>query len=216
MTDPVQPRSQSPTILLVEDEPAIRTLIRRMLDGAGYELLVARNGDEAMSIARRHSGVIDLLLTDVVMPRLNGFELGELIACARPETNMLFVSGHFLDSDSLRRGLRTPGRAFLLTPFTQDACSARSGKFFNEALVARDTRLTVRRESPAYLSDRTQAVCGKSPAWQRDRSKSMPRPASARCAEGACRQYSTENKVVGHGFSRAIAGLKAYATPGKM
>ena len=121
MTDPVQPRSQSPTILLVEDEPAIRTLIRRMLVGAGYELLVARNGDEAMSMARQHSGVIDLLLTDVVMPRMNGFELGERIGGAHPETTMLFVSGHSRDSTSVRRGLRTAGRAFLLKPFTQDA-----------------------------------------------------------------------------------------------
>ncbi|TDI20080.1 MAG: response regulator, partial [Acidobacteria bacterium] len=80
MTDPVQPRSQSPTILVVEDEPAIRTLIGRMLAGAGNELLVARNGDEALTMARQHAGVIDLLLTDVVMPRMNGFELGELIA----------------------------------------------------------------------------------------------------------------------------------------
>ncbi len=121
MTDPVQRRSQSPTILLVEDEPAIRTLIRRMLAGAGYELLVARNGDEALSVARQHSGAIDLLLTDVVMPRMNGFELGELMASAHPETNLLFVSGHSADSVSVRRGLRTAGRDFLLKPFTQDA-----------------------------------------------------------------------------------------------
>lgn len=121
MTDPVQPRSQAPTILLVEDEPAIRTLIRRRLAGAGYELLVARNGDEVMSMARQHSGVIDLLLTDVVMPRMNGFEFGELIARTHPETNMLFVSGHAGDSASVRRGLRTAGRAFLLKPFTYDA-----------------------------------------------------------------------------------------------
>ena len=121
MTDPVQPRSTAPTILLVEDEPAIRTLIRRMLEGAGYELLVARNGDEALTLAGEHRGGIDLLLTDVVMPRMNGFELGERIGSAHPETNVLFVSGYSRDSTAVRTGLRTAGRAFLLKPFTRDA-----------------------------------------------------------------------------------------------
>ena len=121
MSDPVQPRSQAQTILLVEDEPAIRTLIRRMLAGAGYELLVARNGDEALTIAKQYSGVIDLLLTDVVMPRMNGFELGNLIGSAHPETQILFVTGHARDTISVRHELRTAGRAFLLKPFTQDA-----------------------------------------------------------------------------------------------
>ena len=121
MTDSAQPRSQAPTILLVEDEPAIRSLIRRMLEGAGYELLVARNGDEALTVAREYRDAIDLLLTDVVMPRMNGFELGELIGGAHPETNVLFVSGYSRDSTQVRNGLRTAGRAFLLKPFTQDA-----------------------------------------------------------------------------------------------
>lgn len=120
MTDPVQPSAQSTTILLVEDEPAIRTLLRRMLAGAGYELFVACNGDEALTMARQHAWTIDLLLTDVVMPRMNGFELGELVAAVHPETKVLFVSGYSRDSTSVRSGLRAAGRAFLLKPFTQD------------------------------------------------------------------------------------------------
>ena len=125
MTDPVQPRSQSKTILLVEDEPAIRKLITRTLAGAGYELLAARNGDEALSIAGQHRGMIDLLLTDVVMPGMNGFEFGKLIGSAHPETIVLFVSGYSRDSTSVRSGLRNAGRAFLLKPFTQDALLAK-------------------------------------------------------------------------------------------
>jgi|TARA_B100000959_G_C14696318_1_gene506904 CheY-like chemotaxis protein len=121
VTDGIRPHPQSPTILLVEDEPAIRSLIRRMLEGAGYELLIARNGNEALTVAKQHRGVIDLLLTDIVMPRMNGFELGEQIGSARPETNVLFVSGFFKDSTAVRSGLRATGRAFLLKPFTQDA-----------------------------------------------------------------------------------------------
>lgn len=94
-------------------------LIRRMLEGAGYDLLVARNGGEALSVAKRHPGAIDLLLTDVVMPRMNGFELGEQFGSVRPETNVLFVSGFFRDSTAVRSGLRAAGQAFLLKPFTQ-------------------------------------------------------------------------------------------------
>jgi two-component system cell cycle sensor histidine kinase/response regulator CckA len=121
VTDPAAADPAFPTILLVEDEPAIRSLMRRMLEGAGYALLVARNGDEAMTMARHHSGVIDLLLTDVVMPRMNGFELGALITGAHPETNVLFVSGYSRESSAVRDGLRSAGKAFLLKPFTQDA-----------------------------------------------------------------------------------------------
>ena len=115
------PETDHQTILLVEDEPAIRALIRRMLEGAGYELLEARNGDEALTMADRHNGAIDLLLTDVVMPRMNGFELGRRMDRARPETTMLYVSGYSRDSSEVRDGLRTSGQAFLLKPFTQDA-----------------------------------------------------------------------------------------------
>ena len=65
--------------------------------------------------------MIALLLTYVVMPRMNGFELGTLISGAHPETNVLFVSGYSRDSSAVRDGLRTACKAFLLKPFTQDA-----------------------------------------------------------------------------------------------
>ena len=113
-----------------------------MLTDAGYELLVARNGDEALTMARQHSGMIDLLLTDVVMPRMNGFELGELIANVHPETNMLFVSGYFHDSASVRRGLRTAGQAFLLKPFTQVALLGKIQEVLQHVQVARSPQLT--------------------------------------------------------------------------
>jgi two-component system cell cycle sensor histidine kinase/response regulator CckA len=115
-----EPQS-APTILLVEDEPSMRSLIRRMLEGAGYDLIVAKNGDEALALANEHTGAIDLLVTDVVMPRMNGFEQGGFIGGTHPETSVLFLSGHAEDSSSVRKGLRTTGQAFLLKPFTQDA-----------------------------------------------------------------------------------------------
>lgn len=73
---------------LVEDDPTIRSLVGRMLKGAGYELLTTRNGDDTLTLAKAHPGEIYLLLTDIVMPRMKGFELGS----ARPETSVLFLS----------------------------------------------------------------------------------------------------------------------------
>ena len=112
MTDLVPPRSQSPTMLLVEDEPAIRTVVRRTVAGTAYDLLVARNGDQA----RQHRGMIDLPQADVVMSRMNRFEPGELIGTAHPETTVLFVSDDSRDSAAC-----AAGRAFRQKPFTQDA-----------------------------------------------------------------------------------------------
>jgi YesN/AraC family two-component response regulator len=62
--------------------------------GAGYDLIVAKSGDEALALANDHTGAIDLLVTDVVMPRMNGFELGGYIGGAHPETSVLFLSGY--------------------------------------------------------------------------------------------------------------------------
>lgn len=109
------------TILLVEDDPMLRTLIRRMLEGAGYDLLVAPNGDAALALARERPRAIDLLLTDVVMPRMSGFELSGHIVNEHPETSVLFLSGYADESNSVRAGLKTTRHAFLLKPFTQDA-----------------------------------------------------------------------------------------------
>jgi CheY-like chemotaxis protein len=82
-----------------------------MLEGAGQELLVVRNGYEALTVAKRQRGVIDLLSTDIVMPRMNGFELGEQIGSGLPETNVLFLSGFFKGSTAVRNGLGAAGRA---------------------------------------------------------------------------------------------------------
>jgi CheY-like chemotaxis protein len=107
------------TILLVENEPALRDLMTRFLDGRGYEVLPARNGDEALTIAGSHSGPIDLLLTDVVMPGMNGFVLADTLAGLRVETKVLYFSGYADDYDVIRTGLDSCGRPFLLKPFSQ-------------------------------------------------------------------------------------------------
>jgi CheY-like chemotaxis protein len=106
------------TILLVEDEPAIRLLIRRVLENQGYQMLEACNGQEALGLAADYSGPIDLLLTDVVMPRMDGFTLGEQLVASHPETRVLFLSGQADQSVAVRGGLKEAGEAFLLKPFT--------------------------------------------------------------------------------------------------
>jgi hypothetical protein len=81
------------TILLVEDEDALRQVVHRILTGGGYRVIVASNGPEALAAAERHPGPIHLLLTDVIMPQMLGPQLAEHIQRVRPEAQVLFMSG---------------------------------------------------------------------------------------------------------------------------
>jgi CheY-like chemotaxis protein len=107
------------TILLVENEYALRELMRRFLEGSGYAVLNARDGDEALSVATAHPTPIDLLLTDVVMPDMSGFALASRVAELRTETKVLYISGYADDYEVIREGLTDSGRPFLLKPFSQ-------------------------------------------------------------------------------------------------
>lgn len=107
-------------VLLVEDEDAVRSLARRILEKRGYTVLTARTGPEALRIAERHDGPIHLILTDVVMPEMSGRELAERIAPTRPDARTLFMSG-YTEDDVLRRGVLNEGAAFLEKPFTPSA-----------------------------------------------------------------------------------------------
>jgi PAS domain S-box-containing protein len=108
------------TILLVEDEAEVRGVTREVLEGFGYTVLEAAQAADAMLIARRHVGMIDLLLTDVVMPRTSGRALAEAVAAERPETKVLFMSGYTDDAIILHRVLE-PGMHFLEKPFSPPA-----------------------------------------------------------------------------------------------
>lgn len=89
----VSPRG-SETILLVEDEPAVRHLAREVLAAQGYSVLAAENGQTAMQMAAVHEGTIDLLLTDIAMPGMSGTMLARHIVNKRPATKVIFISGH--------------------------------------------------------------------------------------------------------------------------
>jgi len=110
----------SETILLVEDEDAVRSLACRILEKHGYRILPAANGRDAMEIATREEGRIELVLTDIVMPGLNGRGLVERLSAIRPSIKSLYMSG-YTDDDIVRRGFVEPSKSFLQKPFTSDA-----------------------------------------------------------------------------------------------
>jgi PAS domain S-box-containing protein len=114
---PTPPPANREVILLVEDEPAVQLLERRVLEMGRYEVLVASNGAEALAILDRHVGPIDLLVTDVVMPGMTGRELAEAVARRRPGLRALFLSGYTPD-EVLRQGVRAEEAHFLQKPFT--------------------------------------------------------------------------------------------------
>jgi len=104
----------------VEDEDSVRRLAKRVLEAQGYTVLEAVNGEAALRLAGDYAGVIDLLLSDVVMPELGGRLLAERLTAVRPEIEVLFMSG-YTDDDILRRGLLERGQKLLQKPFTGSA-----------------------------------------------------------------------------------------------
>jgi two-component system, cell cycle sensor histidine kinase and response regulator CckA len=106
----------SETILLVEDEGSLRTLIARILRASGYQVLAANNADEALELSKSYPDRIHLLLTDVVIPGINGLELGKEICRLRPGTQVLYTSGH-PDEVIARHGLSDADTHFLQKPF---------------------------------------------------------------------------------------------------
>lgn len=112
--------SGSETVLLVEDDDRVRTLVANLLRNSGYTVLVASQGDQAMEIAGRHAGPIQLLLTDVVMPGMSGRQLAERLTGERPDTRVLYMSG-YSDDAVLRHGVRSAGTHFIQKPFSMEA-----------------------------------------------------------------------------------------------
>jgi two-component system, cell cycle sensor histidine kinase and response regulator CckA len=107
----------SETILVAEDEDGVRSLTREVLEKYGYTVLEAANGEEALKVAEQHEGPLDLLLSDVVMPRMGGPELAQALLAKRPSVKVLYMSG-YTDHPMVRRGVVNAGVAFLQKPFT--------------------------------------------------------------------------------------------------
>jgi CheY-like chemotaxis protein len=124
-TSPAHPvRGGAETVLLVEDELLVRQLTHEILRRHGYHVLEAADGLEALTLIHDHPGPIDLLLTDVVMPRMSGHELVERARPVRPEMRVLYVSGYSEEAIA-RQGQLTEGVDLLAKPFTPGLLTAK-------------------------------------------------------------------------------------------
>jgi len=114
------PAVGSETVLLAEDEALVRQMARRVLEQAGYTVLAAAGGAEALELAQGHTGPIHLLLTDVVMPEMGGRELARRMAEVRPDVRVLYMTG-YSDEAIARHGVLDSGGSLLQKPFTPAA-----------------------------------------------------------------------------------------------
>src|SRR5436190_359444 len=117
---PARPPRGTETVLVVEDEAPVRSVARQVLERHGYTVLEAPSAEAALDLAARYSGAIHLLLTDVVMPGLNGRQLASRLADLRPDARVIFMSG-YTDEAVTRHGVLEPGSAYVQKPFTPDA-----------------------------------------------------------------------------------------------
>jgi CheY-like chemotaxis protein len=118
------------TILLVEDEEAVRVFAEHVLCEAGYRVLTAADGEEALHTAEKLLGQINLLVTDVVMPRMSGRQLAEALIKQRPDLKILYMSG-YTDDAVLRHGVLTAEAAFLQKPFSGVVLSQKVNEVMN-------------------------------------------------------------------------------------
>jgi two-component system cell cycle sensor histidine kinase/response regulator CckA len=113
----------SETVLVVEDSPQLRELMREVLQGRGYHILDAENGEAALETARQHEGPIHLLLTDVIMPGMNGRQLADRLTAVRSDLRVLFASGY--TADALAPYGMERGVPYMQKPFTPDDLARR-------------------------------------------------------------------------------------------
>jgi len=121
----------SGTILLVEDEEALRRLLREALEEAGYKVLEAGNGSEALETGEGFNGRIDLLVTDVVMPGISGHECAQRFRLLYPKASVLYISG-YTDDVLLRHGILEEGISYIQKPFTPDTLIPRIRSLLEE------------------------------------------------------------------------------------
>ncbi len=110
----------SETVLIAEDEAAVRAVARQALERQGYTVLEAPSAEAALDLAQRHSGPLHLLLTDVVMPGMSGRALASRLVELRPELRVIYMSG-YTDEAITRHGMLEPGLTYVQKPFTPDA-----------------------------------------------------------------------------------------------
>ena len=117
---PVTEPGGSETVLIVEDDDSLRKLARTVLKQNGYKVLEAENGEDALRVSEAHDGSIDLMITDVVMPKMGGKEIAERLQPLYPQMKVIYMSG-YTDNAIVHHGVLAPGLNFLEKPFTPDA-----------------------------------------------------------------------------------------------
>jgi two-component system, cell cycle sensor histidine kinase and response regulator CckA len=123
------------TILFVEDEQSVRELVCDYLSSAGYRVLQAGDGVEALEVAAAHSGPIHMLISDVVMPRMSGRDLATQLTAKRPDLKVLFISG-YTDDTIVRHGVLDGGVAFLQKPFNLKSVTEKIREVLSEEPAA--------------------------------------------------------------------------------
>ena len=119
VTDPATPRERTTTILVAEDDDALRSIVTRVFWDQGYRTLEARHGTEALHLAELAAPYLDLVVTDVVMPELDGLELGRRLAQRWASIPVLYISA-YPPNDIFSRGGPSQSTPFLQKPFTPD------------------------------------------------------------------------------------------------
>jgi len=125
-TSGIQPQGEQPTVLVVDDEPAIVALVRTMLWRAGFTVLEATSPEEALRIAG--SAAVDVLLSDVMMPGMNGYELAAKVRSERPAVKVLFMSGYRDRAIAESTGVTVDDASLVRKPFTQHTLVSRIGE----------------------------------------------------------------------------------------
>jgi CheY-like chemotaxis protein len=133
----LQPPARSITVLIVEDNDNLRNLLQRTLEGVGFSVLSANDGAVALDMCQQHDGTIDLLVSDVVMPRLNGLQLSEQLRLSRPEIKLLFITG-FADEVPALRELIKSGATILEKPFLSSELLRKVEDMLNPGQAASD------------------------------------------------------------------------------
>jgi CheY-like chemotaxis protein len=137
------------TILLVEDDPVVKTVLTMMLDHHGYRLITAGSGEEALALARAAPDSVDLLITDLVMPGLNGRETAEAVRKHQPQAKVLYMSG-YTDDTVIRVGHFEPGISFLQKPFSGDELAQRVRELLDSHAV--DVCAVLSSQTPEFAS----------------------------------------------------------------
>jgi PAS domain S-box-containing protein len=120
----VEAPAGSETVLLVEDEPAVRALAAMILGRIGYRVLSAEDGPGALRVWKEHASDVDVLLTDVIMPQMSGVELAQKLRALNPQLRVLFMSG-YTDDTIAKHGLRPGEISMLEKPFTAESLAAK-------------------------------------------------------------------------------------------